>query len=50
MTTLNRRTFLKGTLAGGILTVAATAGLLAPRAVLAESRTHSHQNPEFAAQ
>ena len=35
MTTLNRRTFLKGTLAGGILTVAASAGLLTPRAVLA---------------
>jgi sulfur-oxidizing protein SoxY len=35
VTTLNRRTFLKGTLAGGILTVAASAGLLTPRSVLA---------------
>ena len=35
MTTLNRRTFLKGTLAGGVLTVAASAGLLAPTRVLA---------------
>ena len=35
MTTLNRRTFLKGTLAGGVLTVAASAGLLTPTQVLA---------------
>ena len=35
MTTLNRRTFLKGTLAGGVLTVAASAGLLKPTQVLA---------------
>ena len=35
MTTLNRRTFLKGTLAGGVLTVAASAGLLTPTHALA---------------
>ena len=35
MTILNRRTFLKGTLAGGVLTVAASAGLLKPTQVLA---------------
>ena len=35
MTTLNRRTFLKGTLASGVLTVAASAGLLKPTQVLA---------------
>jgi sulfur-oxidizing protein SoxY len=35
VTTLNRRTFLKGTLAGGVLTVAASAGLLKPTTVLA---------------
>ena len=35
MTTLNRRTFLKGTLAGGVLSVAASAGLLTPTRVLA---------------
>lgn len=35
MTILNRRTFLKGTLAGGVLTVAASAGLLTPTNVLA---------------
>ncbi len=35
MTTSNRRTFLKGTLAGGVLTVAASAGLLKPTQVLA---------------
>ena len=35
MTTLNRRTFLKGTVAGGVLTVAASAGLLKPTHVLA---------------
>jgi len=32
---MKRRTFLKGTLASGMLGVAASAGLLAPRAVLA---------------
>jgi sulfur-oxidizing protein SoxY len=31
----NRRTFLKGTLAGGVVAVAAAAGLLTPRRVLA---------------
>lgn len=35
MTTLNRRTFLKGSIAGGVLTVAATAGLLQPTQALA---------------
>ena len=35
MTISNRRTFLKGTLAGGVLTVAASAGLLRPTRVLA---------------
>ena len=35
MTTLNRRTFLKGSIAGGVLTVAASAGLLQPTQVLA---------------
>jgi sulfur-oxidizing protein SoxY len=35
VTTLNRRTFLKGTVAGGVLTVAAAAGLLKPTRVLA---------------
>ncbi|MHB8736509.1 MAG: thiosulfate oxidation carrier protein SoxY [Terriglobales bacterium] len=35
MTTLHRRTFLKGTVAGSVLALAASAGLLAPRRVLA---------------
>ena len=35
MNPTNRRTFLKGTLAGGVLAVAATAGLLKPTRVLA---------------
>ena len=35
MTTLTRRTFLKGSLASSALALAATAGLLAPRRVLA---------------
>ena len=35
MTTMNRRTFLKGTVAGSALAVAASAGLLAPTRVLA---------------
>lgn len=35
MNSLNRRTFLKGTLAGGVVAVAATAGLLKPTRVLA---------------
>ena len=35
MTSMNRRTFLKGTLAGGVVAVAATAGLLTPTRVLA---------------
>jgi sulfur-oxidizing protein SoxY len=35
VTILNRRTFLKGSLAGGVLTVAASAGLLKPTQVLA---------------
>ena len=33
--TMNRRTFLQGTLAGGVLAVAASAGLLTPTRVLA---------------
>ncbi len=37
MTTVSRRTFLKGTIAGSVLAVAAGAGLLAPRRVLADS-------------
>ena len=35
MTPINRRTFLQGTLAGGVLAVAASAGLLTPSRVLA---------------
>ena len=35
MTSINRRTFLKGTLAGGVVAVAAAAGLLTPTRVLA---------------
>jgi sulfur-oxidizing protein SoxY len=35
VTTLNRRTFLKGSIAGGVLTVAASAGLLKPTQTLA---------------
>lgn len=35
MTDLHRRTFLRGTLAGGVLTLAASAGLLRPARVLA---------------
>ena len=35
MTSINRRTFLQGTLAGGVLAVAASAGLLTPSRVLA---------------
>ena len=35
MTPMNRRTFLKGTVAGSVLAVAASAGLLAPTRVLA---------------
>ena len=35
MTVMNRRTFLKGTVAGSVLAVAASAGLLTPTRVLA---------------
>lgn len=35
MTSITRRTFLQGTLAGGVLAVAASAGLLTPTRVLA---------------
>jgi len=35
LTLINRRTFLKGTLAGGVVAVAAAAGLLKPTRVLA---------------
>ena len=35
MTVINRRTFLKGTVAGSVLAVAASAGLLTPTRVLA---------------
>ena len=35
MNSINRRTFLKGTLAGSVVAVAATAGLLTPTRVLA---------------
>ncbi len=35
MNTMNRRTFLKGTLAGGVLAVAAASGLMTPTRVLA---------------
>ena len=35
MTSISRRTFLQGTLAGGVLAVAASAGLLTPTRVLA---------------
>ena len=37
VTTVSRRTFLKGTVAGSVLAVAAGAGLLAPRRVLADT-------------
>ena len=35
MNSINRRTFLKGTVAGSVLAVAASAGLLTPTRVLA---------------
>lgn len=42
-----RRIFLKGTLAGSALAVAAGAGLLNPRQVLADWPKEAFQNPDF---
>lgn len=44
---MKRRTFLKGTLAGSMVGVAVSAGLLAPRAVLAAWPTKAFENKDL---